>query len=302
MLSLQIAPLVDWFLNDCQARGLSPKTVTFYKERLASLCADFGDREAASLTPIELKMSVQGWKDKLSWSVTTTNHCIVALRVLFGFLEQEEVISQNPTAKLKAMKAPQHIPKPLQPAEITALLDACGKDFAGIRNKTILLIFLDCGLRLSECVNLQVEDVDLAGSLLTIRYGKGGKSRVVPFSAPVRRLLLKYAALRQATHPLTTDWWVGVDGESLGKSGLESMFDRLTRRAKVKSAHLHRLRHTFAFLFLSNGGNPAMLQRLLGHSDMEMTARYSHIANLDATANHRQASPVNALLGHRYRG
>lgn len=302
MSSLTVSSLVTWFLQDCAARGLAPKTVTFYRERLAFLQQAFGDREPGSLSLIEVKMAIQEASAARGWSVTTTNHALVASRVFLRFLEREEVVGQTPAAKLTKIKAPEALPHPFSPQDISAMLAACGTDFAGLRNKTCLLVLLDCGLRAGELMGLTVQDVDLTACQLTVRHAKGGRGRTVPFSAPVRRLLLKYSALRHSRQPHTDAWWIAADGEPLSQSALDSFFTRNAKKAGVEGAHLHRMRHTFATQFLQQGGSLAMLQRLLGHRSLDMTLRYSHIVNLDATADHRYASPATNLLGHRYRG
>jgi len=163
----------------------------------------------------------------------------------------------------------------------------------------MLLVLLDCGLRLGELMGLTMADLDLATEQLRV-FGKGRKERFVPFSGPVRRTLLKYLSRR---HAITSDnsLWVDETGVQFSRDGFNSFLRRLEKRTKIR-LHAHKFRHTYASQYIANGGNPAYLQRLLGHTTPAMTNRYIHLFDSDARNDHRQASPVANLLGPRWRG
>jgi len=299
---LPLKTLVEWFYQDCEARNLSPKTIRFYRQKLIYLIEAAGDRPAESLTTGQLRLIVQHYHETRDWNVGNTNHAIVSLKVFFSFLVQEGILDANPAARLEKLKGESRIPAPFTPDEVRALFTACGTTgFVSARDKLMLAILFDTGVRLGELVGLTVDDVDLR--LLQLRvFGKGRKERMVPISPPVRRALLKYLTLREAFDARDTALWLNDEGTPLAEWAFVNQFYRLARRAKVEGAHVHRCRHTFANLYLQQGGNPAMLQRLLGHSTPAMTNRYAHNAALDARQDHRLASPLNELLGPRWRG
>ncbi len=161
---------------------------------------------------------------------------------------------------------------------------------SSVRNRTILLVPLDTGLRASELCELRIKDVDLNNRRLTV-LGKGSKERIIPFSAVTSQAIWRYEATRpkDSTNDLV---FVTPEGQPLDRVGLGELILRIGERAGVTNAHPHRFRHTFAINFLRNGGNAYALQMMLGHSTMEMVKRYLALAQADVEAAHRQASPV----------
>lgn len=187
-----------------------------------------GDRSAGSITTAQLKVLVQHFREEREWSVGQTNHFIRSIKVFYNFLEREEFIATNPARRLAKLKGAQRIPEPLTPDEIKALLAEAGDGFTGLRNAAMMLILLDCGLRLTELMEIKVGDVDFAQSQIKV-FGKGRKERIVPFSGTVRRFLIKYMALRQA-RTFETALWIDEEGYAFATSGFKSFIVRLERR------------------------------------------------------------------------
>mgnify|MGYP001255444847 CR=1 FL=1 len=160
-----------------------------------------------------------------------------------------------------------------------------------LRNKVIIYLLLDTGIRAGELCNLEIRDLDMRNKELKIRQGKGGKNRPVYFSAKTGKMLWRYLAGR----PHAADEYpiiAAADDAPLKVRGLGLMLERLGRKAGVRDVHPHRFRHTFAINYLRNGGDPFTLQKLLGHSDMAMTRRYINLARQDLARRHHTASPV----------
>lgn len=299
---IDISAAVTWYLSDCSGRNLSPKTQKCYRERLAHLTADLGDRPVASIAPPDLKIWLQARAQLRGWSATSTNLMVITLKVFFKFLIEEEVIDANPATKLRKLKTDTVLPEPFSDDEIRGLLGSCTNTWLGTRDKAMIVTLLDTGLRLQELLDLTTADVRLEVGSLLVRRGKGGKGRVVPYSAPVRRVMMKYLAYRASSKPDGDELWITEDGHPLGREAIKTITARWERQSGVAHVHLHRFRHSFASSYLQGGGSPAHLQHLLGHSSHEMTLRYSHLANLDSTDDHAKASPATRLLGHRWRG
>ncbi len=298
-VNLPIRVLADWFFSDCAARNLQDRTVDFYRHYLRYLTDAAGDRPPTAVTTAEMKTLVSYYREKRNWTVGTTNHAITTWKVFFHYLFQEEIIDQDPAKRLKKLKGAQLIPEALTPDEIHTLLADAGEGFVGIRNTAMLLVLLDCGLRLQELIGLKVEDIDFTNCQLLV-FGKGRKERLVPFSGPVRRMLLKYLTHRHTrTHEKVL--WIDEEGVPFTDEGFRSFLARLEKRTGVR-VHAHKFRHTFASQYIADGGNPAYLQRLLGHTTPIMTNRYVHLMDTDAREDHRAASPVTHLLGPRWRG
>jgi site-specific recombinase XerD len=297
-ITLTVTGAVAWFLEDARLRNLSPKTLRFYEQRLRPLVEAAGTRPITSLTTAQLKLILQHAAEAGGWSVTTYNHTVTALGVLCHVLVAEDLLPTTPMTGIPKRRGTVTLPEPLSDAEVSRMLAAVGDGFGGLRLRAQLLLFVDCGLRLSECAALQAADVDLNMGVVRVRVGKGRKERVVPFSLPVRRVLMKYLAVR-APRTHNTALWVTDGGEPLTPAGLVTALRRCASRAGVSGFHPHRLRHTFATAFLQAGGHAHHLQRLLGHTSPAMTARYVHLQDEDAFADHKIASPVLKLLGPR---
>ncbi len=166
---------------------------------------------------------------------------------------------------------------------------------AGQRDHALMLLLLDSGLRISEALSLRVDDVNWNEAVLTV-IGKGGKERQVPFGAKVKRELWRYASKRGQI-PGQDFLFVNRTGERLAVRQLQANLRRYAEKAQVKGVRVspHTLRHTFAKMWILNGGDPFSLQKILGHTTMDMVRRYVDLASGDVAAQHRRFSPVDRL-------
>jgi len=174
-------------------------------------------------------------------------------------------------------------------ADIKKLLKACEGIPQTKRDKTVILMLLDTGLRVGELTRLKREDVDLVtGEILVIPFRSGKKSRG-------RVVQIGKAAKRAAWQYLTTlpDMKVTDSMFDMSIIAVRLMLRRMAKRAGITDIHPHRFRHTFAINYLRNGGDVFTLQRLLGHSSMDMVERYLDIVKSDVANAHRIASPAD---------
>jgi len=160
-----------------------------------------------------------------------------------------------------------------------------------LRNKLIMLILLDTGIRVNELVTLKISDVDTRNQRITV-FGKGAKERPVPFSARVGQHLWRYLSTERADAKMNDRLFMGTRGE-MTRSGIQRFLSRLGERAGVTNVHPHRFRHTFAIQYLRNGGDIYTLQEILGHSTLDMCKKYLQLAQADIDNAHRRASPVD---------
>jgi site-specific recombinase XerD len=223
----------------------------------------------------------------------------------FGeFLVAEGVLDISPLASLAAPVVRQDQVQPFSAEEQERLLAAARRSRHPKRDEAILLLLLDTGLRASELCGLRRSDLDLAlsGRKVTVREGKGRKSRVVIVGAGATKALWAYL---RAEPREPNDYLFAADrgpraGEPLTRSGLLQLFRRLGKRAGIEGAHPHRCRHSFAIEFLRSGANVFALAQILGHTNLKMTQRYLALVEADAEAQHRQHSPVDRLLKNRH--
>ncbi|MFC1974365.1 tyrosine recombinase XerC, partial [Chloroflexota bacterium] len=224
---------------------------------------------------------------------TTVQKYYRALSSLLNWLIEEELLVYNPLVKIKVPRAEKKVIKALDSNEVTQLINAFGNTFEGKRNKAIILVLVDCGLRLGELLNLKLPDVNTEQQLLKVD-GKTGE-RVVRYGTTTWKALNKYLKLRARVNGHNNSLWLTEKGITLRDSSVETLFIKLARKTGIH-VHPHLLRHTFATLWLRNGGDSLMLQRLLGHTTLMMTNRYCQaVGCYDALESHKRYSPVDNI-------
>jgi len=226
-------------------------------------------------------------------SRTTAHDYYRALRTFFNWLEREGLVHENPFAHLKPPKTEKKVITALTPEEIARLFQCCLKTPMETRNKAIVSVLLDTGLRVSELASLAVEDVDMNTGSIVVRHGKGGKQRIVHIGSKAQKALWKYMTIYRKSE--SKSLFINRCGEQLDAVGVKIFIKRLGESAKV-SVSPHKLRHTFAISYLRAGGDVFSLQYLLGHSTLSMTQRYLQSLNADDAINaHRKFSPLDNL-------
>lgn len=159
-------------------------------------------------------------------------------------------------------------------------------------------------MRLSELVNLKLDHVDFTLGQLKV-FGKGAKERIVPMGLNARRAVLRYKehARPAAVSAQERNLFLTMAGQPISKESVNKLMQRLARRAGIPRLHPHLLRHTFAVRSLMNGGDVFTLQKILGHTSLEMTRKYVTLASGDVKARHSLSSAVDNLgLAERPRG
>lgn len=204
------------------------------------------------------------------------NYC-VDLKTFLSYLHDEEYITDFYT-KFKLIRAESKVAIPLSATEV-AQLDSCfnAKSATGIRNLCMVHLMLDAGLRSNEVRELRVSHVYLDNRQIYVKYGKGSKERIVPMGAQLRKYLWTwinlYRPLCQHDYFLTA-----ANGTPVSSSAVKSLFARLRKKTGIVRLIPHLLRHTFATCYIVGGGSVEMLRILLGHSSIETTQKYMHLA------------------------
>jgi site-specific recombinase XerD len=302
--------LAHGYILNCRSEGKSAKTIISYQTALKQFiwfCKHNNFPEIAqTINAIHIRQfiwyltSATGrWgsnspKTKQPASQTTANDYYRALHSFFNWLERESLIKENPFANLHPPKLERKVIQALTPTEVERLLNAgSGKSPVNVRNKAILCIFLDTGLRVSELASLNIYDIDMNTGSIVVRHGKGGKQRVVHIGSKAQKALWKYITLYRKSN--NDSLFINRNGEPLDAVGIRIFIKRLGIKAKVKVSP-HKLRHTFAISYLRAGGDVFSLQYLLGHSTLQMTQRYLQSLNADdAIEAHRKFSPLDRL-------
>ena len=317
---LSLSKALVGFLNAKAAEGLSPRTLTNYEFRLKQWIDFTGDTNVESITPQAIRKYLVWLRteyrprryngDRSPLSPKTIRNAYITLSSFFTWAVQEFDL-QNPMQRVPAPKFQQAPVEPLNREQVEALLAAC--DFTqraetefrrrfrmrrptAKRDRAIILMLLDTGLRASELCKLRVGDIDLRTGRVDIRHGpmggaKGGKGRIVFLGRTARRSVWRHLAEREDGDDQKAPLFTGRVARPLTRDSLRLLIKSIAAKAGVDNCFPHRFRHTFAITYLRCGGDVFTLQSILGHSTLEMVRRYARIAEVDLAAAHRRASP-----------
>lgn len=291
-----IAISVESFLIDRQAAGLSRYTLKFYRQFLTpfiTYCNAHSLTLLKDVNPDTLRRYFLALSEK--HNPGGVHAAYRTLRAFFRWLGNEEVMPpewKNPILKVKPPKVSLEPLEPISIADVGALIGVCPRgEFTGERDRAIFLFLLDTGVRAQELCKTDIHDADLNTGEVQIRYGKGGKTRVVFLGRKTRRALRAYFRSRHDPSPAL---FVSKDGERLTYDGLRLLLDRRVKLANLqKKPTLHDFRRAFALNMLRNGVDVFSLQRLMGHSDLQVMRRYLAQNNQDTHSAHMLGGPVD---------
>ena len=272
---------LDGFLRHLRdERRLSPLTSFNYRRDLlqcSKYCDGAGIAEWERLTAAE----VRGWVAALhrhGLSGKSIQRALSALRTFYRYLLRERIVTRNPASGVSAPKSARRLPGTLTADQATRLVMLAPEDPLAIRDRALLELLYSSGLRLSELVNLNVSELDLASGSVRVT-GKGRKVREVPVGAKARAALTIWLALRArfstADVPAV---FVTLAGKRLGARAVQARLRSWARRQGMEvPVHPHMLRHSFASHLLESSGDLRAVQELLGHANISTTQIYTHL-------------------------
>ncbi len=306
------ATLIDLFLATKKTEGKSPKTITWYGEFLRKFLeylgteakiGDFTLDSARSFVAHLQSRTCRFENHPLSprqeggLSPFTIHGYVRTLKAFSSWLAEEGFTTGNVLARLKAPKLPTPVIEILSQEEIEAILGKINPNcFLGARLYAALLLLLDTGIRAQELCTLTVDSVFLNEDYIKVR-GKGNKERLAPFCAATKKALLRYlTTFRPEPAADIKNVFLTLEGLPWGYNGLLQAIKRVGRAAGVPRLHPHLLRHTFAVNYLINGGDVMTLKMILGHTSLEVTQVYMHLAEAHVQLQHNKFSPVARLV------
>jgi site-specific recombinase XerD len=268
--------------------------------RLQELTVDDGREYIAFLMGKDNRYSDHPYHKETKGKLTTSYiHGLGrALRSFSSWAHEEGYLEENVMQRLKLPRLPVTYPVPLTEAEIEKVLSACLEESAErLRNFSIMMLFLDTGIRLSELTGLKFSRIDFPVGEMTV-FGKGSKERKVPVGLQAKKALLQYLSQERPDpgNPQDDDFvFLSTDGYPITKDAVEKVFQRVKGKAGVNKLHPHICRHTFAVRYLTNGGDAFSLQKILGHTSLDMTRKYVNLASGDVKEKHRKFSPMDNI-------
>ena len=290
--------LVDSFLIDRRSQRLSPETIELYTKKLQyflKYCECQALTQVSQITPDFIRRYLLELSE--THNPGGVHACFRPLRTMLYWIEEEEIMPagwKNPIRRVKAPKLPTDPIEPVQIEEIHQLLKTCQSNYAGARDKAMILGLLDTGARAKEVLNINLEDVDMATGAVMIRQGKGRKPRMVFLGRKTIRAIRGYLRYRHDNYPAL---WVSIRGERMTYAALRCLLRRRAEQVGMKSIPTpHDFRRAFALVMLRNGVDIFALQKLMGHSDLQILRRYLAQTDQDIHTAHMRGSPVDGNL------
>lgn len=289
----KLCVVVDEFLNHYRhINNASANTVKAYRNVLAKFSRYLGDRGITDFAKIEA-LTVEDFLVSLSvrgFAPTSVNQHLQGVRVLVKHLVKQRVLSCDVTADIKSLKTAQRLPPTLSRGEVERLLNAPDPaDSMFLRNKALVEMAYGSGVRISELVGLNEDDLSLDGQSARV-IGKGDRERMVPVSQVAASFVAQYRAhvrphLVHENSP-TDALFLSRSGRRLDRSnGWRVVKECAERAGLIRKVCSHSLRHSFATHLLAGGADLPSLQALLGHTSILSTIRYLHVdpTRLDPT-------------------
>jgi len=256
------AEFADTYIN----RHLSLlKAVKTEKDRALFWKREFGNRPIGQITAGE----IQDWqaRKRQTNKPATVNRMLSRLRHMFNKAVEWELLDESPMRRIKFLRENNARLRYLSVEECQKLLDACIVPHM----RAIATLALHTGMRRGELLNLRGHDIDLVSGHIVIRDPKNGEPRHIPMDSTVRDLLSSYI-------PTSSDSYVFPSASGGRLYTIQKAFRNARTRAGMPDLHFHDLRHTFASLFMMNGGDLYVLKGILGHKSITMTQRYAHLS------------------------
>lgn len=295
---MKCSEVLNKFITNQNVIGNTKETIEYYKKRIGYFISFVNDKEINNVViddynsyAIYLINKVTNKGSKLSSATIKTT--LNATKIFLKYSYDNKYMISDLYKNIKPYKQMKKTIVVLSAEDINKLLNSQNEfTIIGLRNLLAISLMLDAGLRVSEVVNLNVEDISKELGVIKV-LGKGKKERLVPLTDSIIKYYDKYvflASLYSGALFLDSD-----TGLRMTSSGISQILRRIKKEQHFNKLHPHYLRHTFATLFLVNGGDPVHLQLILGHTTLFMTEQYLHLANQMTLQKQKKFSPLTNL-------
>jgi integrase/recombinase XerC len=294
MVTMTTTQALRIFLRALEGQNFSPKTLRAYGDDLTQFLSFVEKNRVDWDSPTRFERGdIEGFMQYLAaqrMTGVTRVRKLAAIRKFFTFLEENKILAANPANAVKGARREEKEPNILFKEQYKALLYEASDN---IRDYAIIQTFLQTGIRLSELVNLHVDDLDFEHRILTVRQGKGKKDRQIPLVDEAVKALRNYLRYRNTELILDDEiFFLAKNGTSMNVSTVKYLVAKYVKKAGIrKKVSVHTLRHTFGAHKADKHMSLATLQELMGHKKKETTLKYIHLAK----TNLRQEMVETAL-------
>ena len=287
---------VGKFLSSLRQRNASRHTVKAYSGDLANFSAYIGSRKWCDIDHVTIRGFLSHLYEK-GLGKTSVARSLAAVRSLYRWLAQEGLVEQNPAALVSTPKLAKKLPRVPTMEEMNSVLDGAMPEIASFpeRDRLMLELLYGCGIRNSELVGINLDDVRLSTEAILIR-GKGKKERYVPFGDAVKSALATYLPARQAVliefRKNTPALLINQRGGRLTTRSVGRIIKKIAvAKGLSPDVHPHTLRHAFGTHMLEEGADLRAIQEMLGHERLSTTQRYTQLSMKHLLSVYDQTHP-----------
>lgn len=298
-MTSEIGDFLDYLTYE---RNVSGNTIHAYRDDLESfvgfLCNDYFTmgRDQLDMARVD-HLTVRSYLAHLSrrkMSRATVSRHLSTLRSFFKYLVREGAVEANPARTVATPKREKHLPTVMQPSDVATLLEQPDVSTTlGTRDRAWMELLYASGLRISELVGVDLDDLELRARLVKV-HGKGSKERIVPFGTKAETALRAWLAVRGelATDPDEQAVFVNYRGQRITTRSVRRLFDTYLKQASLRAGiSPHTMRHSFATHLLNAGADLRGIQELLGHASLSTTQKYTHLNDWQLIAVYKKAHP-----------
>ena len=295
---MKCSEVLNKFITNQKVIGNTKDTIEYYKKRIGYFIDFVNDKDINNVVIDDYNSYAIYLINKITYKGTNLSSATIkttlnASKIFLKYSYDNKYMISDLYKNIKPYKQMKKTIVVLSAEDINKLLNSQNEfTIIGLRNLLAISLMLDAGLRVSEVVNLNVEDISKELGVIKV-LGKGKKERLVPLTDSIIKYYDKYvflASLYSGALFLDSD-----TGLRMTSSGISQILRRIKKEQHFNKLHPHYLRHTFATLFLVNGGDPVHLQLILGHTTLYMTEQYLHLANQMTLQKQKKFSPLTNI-------
>ena len=270
----------------------SKNTVSSYERDLKKFSNKLNNKKINEIT----RKDIQNYLKDLNkdHNPRSTSRNISTLKSFYKYLKINKIVKVNPMDQINNPKTKKALPKILSEEEINDLLDIELKTNFDYRNKAMLELMYSSGLRVSELINLNVNDIDLENDTVKI-FGKGSKERIIPLNDFAKEALREYIMVHRKElfkHGENNYLFLNNHGNKMTRQGFFKILKKIAQEKNIKTDFSpHTLRHSFATQLLKYGADLRSIQELLGHSDISSTHIYTQVTNEKLENDYKEYHP-----------
>lgn len=285
----------DKFFRIKKAKNLSPDTLSHYKNYFRYFSEYFEiTQHCSAITRDTYYGYIEYLQETKNANATTLNTYLGTLRTILYFFMEEGYM---PQFKAELLKAEKKIKETYSDEELDKILqkpNVKNCNFTEYRNWVMSNYFLATGNRLRTAINLKIGHLDFENNLIFMGKTKNGRQQLIPLSASLAEVLHEYLAYREGEKE---DYvFCNIHGKQLTRDGTVTIFQKFHRSRGVDKTSIHAYRHTFAKKWILNGGDIFRLQKILGHSNVEMVKNYVEMFSNDLQLDFETFNPLDNLI------